>query len=557
MADHKLGELLVAGGVLGIEQIDGLLERQKHDCRRLGQILIDDGLVEEEMIREVLGRQLGTPVVDLSTVEIDPTALDLLPAQVVQNTEVVPLRLEGRVLHVAAVDPANTLALDEVRLASGFSELAVALTTATDFGRFVEEAYHVRPALTDALAGGEEAPLAIMADRTAPSGEATNLEAEAEPVVRLADFVLGEAIRRDATHVSVEPFPTVTRIRMRVDGALQNVLTLPRRLHSALWRRFFVLSGADEDGAQGTLRVTTGHAAAGFTVNGVESTEGTLIMLRRQDVLVRQLSELGLAGQNHLRLQRLLDTPQGLVLVAGPRHSGRTSTALALARSANRASRMVSFVGAGGGTPIPGVVSLGDHAAGPAARAAKALSTDPDVLVLDLPGATSLPAIAADAGLNGHLVIATHNGSRALPAIGQLIDQGVPAWVVAASLRAVVAQRLVRANCAKCAAATTPDPADLEEFGIPAHAAQKARFSRGAGCSECFGTGYRGLELVSELVFVNGPLQQAILDGVGLEQMTELAREHGFHSMWENAIVKVLRGRTTFAEVRAALAPPA
>ncbi len=550
----KLGELLIAGGALDREALDRLLVRQRDEHRRLGELVLEAGLATEESLRRVLAEQHGLEAVDLAAHPPDRAALALVPTDLIRRVEAVPLAVEGQRLFVGMVDPENALSREEIRFASGFSDLRLAVVTASDFARFVRQELNSGTALEEALDRGEEASIVVESPATRPAE--ASVEAESPAVVSLVDHVLSVALLRDATEIHVEPFDTAARIRLRSDGQLSTLLTVPRRLHAALVARIRQL-GSSENGGGQLLRVARPAGAStrqlSFRVSALEAAWGTALTLRRVEIEPRPLQDVGLPTRTRARLSKALSPLEGLVLVVGPRESGRSTTAGAIARFVNHPARQVVLVSRDGVVAAPGALAV------PVARPSDlpavleaVVAQNPDVIAIDgIDGETARAAVRA--ALDGHLVIATMTASRATEALHLLVGAGVPPWQLAASLQAVVAQRLVRAVHETCAAAYEPSHAELEEFSLPREILERAKFRAARGCAKCHGTGYLGRALISEALFPTSALREAIRDGASRARLQELAREDGFTTVWEEGIVEASKGRTTFEELRATL----
>ena len=554
MVRSKLGELLIERGVLTQETLDGLLERQRVDSRRLGELLVGDGAADAAALRAALAEQLGAEVIDLVATPPEAAAHELLPAALVSRCEAVALSAAEGVLTVAMVDPANTLALDELRAATGYDRIDVRMVTAADFALWVREHHSTGPALDDAVKRGTEARLIIISPSPAAPEEGLAADPDSTPVVALLDHVLAEAVKRGATDIHLEPFETVSRVRLRIDGSMITLITPPRRLHAPLVQRLRQLIGE----RRGELRMELSGRQTSFRGEIVDTFHGPEVILRAQSVALRTLDELELPSTVSVRIERLLQVPRGLVLVAGGRGTGRSTTALAVAHQVNRRSRQVCHVTDGAAAALSGATLIragGGRSMEDAVR--DGLALNPDVLVVDGIRGPAVGSLVARAALDGHLVVATLGGGRAIDSLLALLGSGVPGYAVAASLRCVIAQRLCRRADPASATAYEPSAAELEEFGIPPRAAAHARFRQVQPAPTNHGTGYLGRIGVHEVLFGTPALRAALRDGADADALRALAQADGFHSLWEDAVAKIMRGETTFEEVRAVLSPPA
>ena len=509
MGPRRLGEILLEMGAIQDAALQAALDAQ--DLRRLGAVLVSSGACEAAPVRDALARQHGVPAVDLSTVELHPDVRDLLPVTLVQRCEVAALRAEGERLHVAAVDPQDELALDEVRRASGFTDLGISVTSQSDFAAFLTRVYGVGGALSG------------LAD-----------------VRAVAEHVVAEVLRRDAAALHVEPGSRATRLRLRLDGALVPMMSVPRRHHPEL---------------AAALRSAAATARTRLRVAALDTEHGEAITLLREGGKMRALGALGLAPRTLEKLQQALDRPFGLVVVTGPRDSGCTTTAGAIAQHLTRSSRQVVVVGRAFGAAVPGTLAVAAGASY-ADAVERALALDPDVLVADgVDDAASAQAVVRAAAA-GWRVVVTLSAGRAIDAVVRLRSEGVSNYLLGVATVAVLGQRLCRRVCAECSDRVDPEPAVLAEFRVPEDVAEKAQLRQGRGCARCGGTGYLGRVLVHEALFPGERMQIALRDGATPEALLVIARDDGFHGLWEDAIVQVLRGNTTFEEVRGTLTLP-
>ncbi|MBT9555855.1 MAG: Flp pilus assembly complex ATPase component TadA, partial [Myxococcales bacterium] len=442
-----------------------------------------------------------------------------------------------------------------------YTSLRIALITATDFTRFVLGSGGGASALAEAVQLGHDAPVVVEFGGASPADVAA-IPIEAPPVVSLLDHILATALRRDASEIHIEPYDGVTRVRLRVDGQLLTLISAPRRLHEPLLARLRATAG---DLAEATIRLSAEGREGRYSLIPLETTRGQKLVLKRALHEARGLADLGLSSKVRARLSKCFAPPEGLILVTGPRDSGRTTAVSALAAFANHPMRQVIFASRHGHATVPGAISLPLTGTPTDARLIeRALSHNPDVLVLDgielnaddrRNDGPDLAAVAVRAALDGHLVIASVSAPRAADAIVRLVGSGVPAWQIAASLQAVVAQRLVRAVHEPCSAAVELSPAEIDELKLPRDALDKARLRGARGCGACYGTGFLGRTAVSEVLFGAPALREAIRLGRPTEaQLIDAGRADGFASLWEDSIVKLLSGKTTLDELRAVLA---
>ena len=331
-------------------------------------------------------------------------------------------------------------------------------------------------------------------------------------MIAVVDHILTEAVRRRARNVHIEPFETTTRIRLRIDGALQTLITLPRRFHSAVVGRLEAMSSG------GRLLFTTSQGQGRYQMGIGQTVHGQAVSLRALGVELLSLSDSELTREQQERLERVVSLPNGLVVVAGPKDAGRTTFAATLVETVARSERQIVTVSRHGSLGISGALCFTPD------RLDDALAQDPDIVLLDDVSVERL-TVAAEAALDGRLVIATTAGNRAIPMLHTLTTLG-STWRFAATLQAVVSVRLLRRTCENCAIGLDLAPSvRREEFGLPDAASSGELFRKGKGCGTCWGTGYHGRALLAETVFLNSAMRESLLVGTDEAELMELARE--------------------------------
>ena len=533
----RLGELLVQQGALSQGKLDEMLQRQRAEHRRLGEMLVSEGLLEAKSLREALAQQSGTTAIALGDMAPQPEVMAMMPAPLMRRFESVPIRVEGSTLVVGMVDPLNTVALDAIRTSTGFNSLSVRVIAASEFAEWALAQLSVKPELSALL---DAPPEHVIVAGTISSDDEEPLT-DSPPVVAVVDYLLTEAVRRSAGSIHLEPFETTSRIRLRIDGALQTLITLPRRLHRAVVARIQSMAHADY------LDFGTTHGRGRYRLRTAEAVHGRAVTLRSQALQTHSLTELGFTKEQTARLERIVNLSQGLLVVAGPKDSGRTTVASSLLEIAARNERQIVTVSRHGGVGLSGAISFTPE------RIDEALSQDPDVVLIDDVPLDKVSQ-AAQAALDGRLVILTVSGSRAIHSIRTLSTLG-SAWRLAATLQAVAAVRLLRQVCEDCAIGLDLDINSRREIGLPDAASPNETFRRGKGCASCWGTGYQGRLLVGEVAFSSPGMREAILAEAEEAELMEIAREDGFHTVWELGVLATVQGKTTVDELRIALTP--
>jgi len=553
---RRLGEVLVASGHLSAERLDVVLAEQVEDGtprRRLGRILVDEGVLDEHALAEALGELLGLPVVDLGREAVEPDVARLLPRAVAERAQIVLLAVTGRTVRVAAADPTNVVALDDVRLHTGAHEVHVVVATETQVRDKLRRLWALSDESLDITAMADDAE---DADEPALDERALRSAVDDAPTVRLVNAMLAEAVRQGASDLHVEPQRDGLRIRHRVDGVLRDVMLLPKGAAAAVVSRLKIVSGLDIAERRlpqdGRARIAVDGTAVDARVSTLPGLHGEKVVLRlfATDSAVQPLTTLGLTPSQLAVVERVVAASQGLVLITGPTGSGKTRTLYAcLARALTPEVNVVTLE-----DPIelqlPGVTQVAVHPRGGMtfARGLRAvLRQDPDVVMVGEVRDSETAELALQASLTGHLVLTTLHTNDAPGAVTRLVDIGVESYLVASSLSLVIAQRLVRRPCAACAAPYEPADAVLAGLGLSRESLAGASPRRGEGCPACAGSGYRGRLGVFEVLEVSPAIRRAI--GSGEEALAGAAAAAGLERLRDHALAVAARGETTYEEV--------
>ncbi len=556
---RRMGEVLLAEGVITAEQLSEALELQRepqHRGHRLGQVLALLGHASEMQVAQSLAEHLGLEHVDLSRVVAAPDVVRLLPQHIVERTGAIALdRHPNGALIVASSDPTNVLALDDVRLYARCNEIMVVVATATQIREHLARAWSLsgdagEVSLIDEVAD-EVAPV-----REEPAGPGTASEEDA-PVVRLVNQVMADAVRLRASDIHLEPQRDGLRIRYRVDGLLRDVMTAPKRIGPSVVSRIKIVAGLDiaerRVPQDGRTRIRVDDHDLDTRVSTLPALHGEKVVIRiltRPDG-VAPLEELGLEPAQLDVLRRSLLVPQGLVLITGPTGSGKTSTLYSAINAAMTPEKNVVTLEDPVEVQLPGIsqVQVNPRAGLTFESGLRSvLRQDPDVVLVGEVRDAQTAELALKAALTGHLVLTTLHTSSAVAALTRLVDMGVAPFLVASSLTAVVAQRLVRVPCATCREPYVPVEETLSLLGLGASDLADATPVRGTGCPDCGGTGYRGRTAVYEVLEVDAPMRSTLLSTPTEHAVGERARSAGLATLRTSALAKAWRGETTFEE---------
>ena len=554
MAHPQLGDLLVSSGVISQEQLGQALARQKETKKRLGEELIDDGIITEQQLIDTLRLQLGIEFVDLSTVEPDPQLVDVLPRNIAKKYGVTPVRLHGNTLYLAMSDPLNFMAQEEVRVAT-HRRVVPMITTADGIERANASLY-----------GGEGAQRAIQdMRREAPATQqestadaVVELNETAAPTVRLVNSIIERAAAENASDIHLDPCADCIRVRMRVDGVMCPVMTVPSDLYASVLARLKIMGGMDvterrvpQDGRAG---VRLRNRSFDLRMSTLPTIYGEKCVIRVLDKNSAFLSRdgIGVEGKQLEQYEYLMGRPSGTILIVGPTGSGKTSTMYTMIHQLNSEQVNLMTLEDPVEYNIDGInqVQINEKTGMTFASGLRSiLRQDPDIIAVGEIRDGETAEIAMRAAITGHLVLSTVHTNDALSTVERLKDIGVPNYLIAGALNGVISQRLVRTICPDCKQAYDPTAQELAELGLPADSKQK--LFRGKGCPNCFGRGYRGRTAVFEMLVLSRRMRSAIAKGMDREDLREILRQEGdYATLQENCRRLVQDGVTTIEEAR-------
>jgi len=549
---RPLGNILVENGLITRQQLEEALRVQRQTGQRLGKVLIDLGYVTEDVILEVLEYQLGIPRVSLADITPDAELVSSFPEPLVRRHKVVPIKKEGNRVMIALADPLNVVAIDDLRVATGYDIYPVMATE-----REIEEAIERFFGPAGVQRAVQEVAVGIPAEgeERARPDQAVAVDA---PVVRLVNSLIEGAINQRASDIHIEPQENRVRVRYRIDGVLHEVMALPTRIQSAVVSRIKIMAGMDiaekripQDG-----RVQIKHAdrEIDIRISTMPTVFGEKAVLRLLDksVALLKLDQLGFSPDNLVRFQNLIRSAYGMLLLTGPTGSGKTTTLYAVLNELNRPEKNIITIEDPVEYSLPGINQTGVN---PKAGLTFAvglraiLRQDPDIVMVGEIRDRETAEIAIRAANTGHLVLSTLHTNDAAGAFTRLIDMGIEPFLVASSVLGVVAQRLVRLICARCRTAYTVEPGAPERafVGIPDD--RPLTLYRGRGCGACGHTGYRGRTSIQEVLPATSEIKALVNARAPAGEIRRQAIREGMVPLKEDGIRKVLAGITTVDEV--------
>jgi type IV pilus assembly protein PilB len=549
-AATRIGELLIDRQLVTQSQLAEALLQQGVSGKRLGSLLVDLGALDDLDLARALATHFDLPLADLRQDSPAEDAIALVPEAMARTYTAIPMRKSDVGLEVAMANTADGEAIKAMADASGMKVIPL-VAPASDIGRAIDKSYR-------ALVGVERHVEAFLAAEalTAQVSEVEDSGAAA-PVVQVVNLIITQGVRDRASDIHIEPQDSRLRIRYRIDGALHDVLALPAKIGPAAVSRVKVLAGMniverrrpqdgqiamEIDGRPLDVRVAT--------TTTIWGEKAVLRLLDKSRTLLR-LDELGMPGETHEGFSRLIRSPFGMVICAGPTGSGKTTTLYAALTEINKSESNIMTVEDPVEYVLPSInqIQIQDQAGITFAGGLKAiLRQDPDVILVGEMRDVETARIGIQSALTGHFVLTSLHATDAAGALERFLDLGIEPFLVASSVVGVVGQRLVRRICPSCAVPYQPSPEELE-FYARAGGPRKGQFFQGEGCNFCFRTGYEDRIGVYELLLITPEMKQLLMRKANHDEIQALAMAQGMRSLRDGGVQLVAEGVTTISEV--------
>ncbi len=551
----RIGDLLVSNKVISQEQLSIALADQKKSGRKLGKVLIENGFIDEDKMLNFLAQQLNIPFIDLKLYHYKPEVVRLIPETHARRFRAIVLADDDRGLLVGMADPTDIHAYDELSRVL-HRPLRQAVVQETDLLKTIDMVYR----RTEEISGLAAELQQELTQTDVDLGELVQEDNLTDaPVVKLLQSIFEDAMQVKASDIHIEPSEQDLRIRFRIDGILRVQTTADRRIAPALVSRLKLMSGLDisekrlpQDGRT-NVRVHGNHVDVRVSTMPVQHGESVVMRLLSQDTGLISLDQIGMQQEMLEKFRRIIHSPHGMVLVTGPTGSGKTTTLYGALSELNRPEFKIITVEDPVEYRLPGInqVQVNPKIDLTFARVLRTiLRQDPDIVLVGEMRDRETAEIGLRAAMTGHMVLSTLHTNDAISTAARLLDMGAASYLVAASLRGVVAQRLVRRVCASCSEPTELSPAMMgilrSEVG---EEAESIKFHRGAGCSHCNGTGYSGRVGIFELLEMDDELVEATQSADPREFARAARSQKGYVPLRRSAIDLAAEGITTMDQV--------
>jgi len=563
---RHLGEILFKAGLVEKQALIKAIKTSKSSNKRLGQVLLELGLINEDTLAKAIAKQFGLKYVNLDEVNIPAEATKIVPEDLIKRHNILPLSVNNGRLKLVISDPMDLDMMDSVRLRLN-TELECYVANPKKIRAYIEES------LVEAKDPEEDDRLRHSIDATASELAEIGSELQAEalraaaagddgdegPIIRLVNLIIDTAYHMRASDIHVEPMADRVRIRYRVDGVCLEKDNIPKNMQAPLVTRFKILSGMDIAEKRlpqdGRIKRAIAGSDIDFRVSSLPGVHGPSVVLRilRPDAVNVGIESLGFEQDNYEEFQGIIKRPNGIFLVTGPTGSGKTTTLYAALQELNKPDKKIitaedpveyNFAGMNQCQVKEEIGLTFDKILRSMLRQA------PNIILVGEIRDSDVADIAIQAALTGHLVFSTLHTNDACSAITRLIDMGVKPFLVASSIQAIMAQRLIRVICKKCKVVDeNPNPKHLRLLGIDPAETKKRPIYKGAGCSACQNTGYRGRLGIFEMVEMNTELRELAFKRASTSALRKAAKAGGMRTLAEDGILKIFKGITTPDEV--------
>ncbi len=549
MRNIRIGDYLVEQKLISQEQLEKVLAAQKESqgTKRFGDMVVELGFISEIRLAQAMAAKLRVPYVDLANTEIDEDAVRRIPESLAKKYTVVAIGIQGRRLTVATDDPINFNILEDIKMQTGMDTIPV-LATKSAINKAIGKLYSMEnvDSVLESVTQFKDIDL---------EDEESRDRVESAPIVKLATTIIENSYRAEATDIHIEPFKTYTRIRIRVNGDLVELMNVSNVVHNALTTRLKLISGmniAEKRIPQdGRFTQVVDGTTLDVRVSSLPTVNGEKIVIRilsTGQIALRKITDLGMSDYNYQLFESMIKCPHGVILVTGPTGSGKTTTLYAALGELAKPHVNVITVEDPVEKAIDGInqVQVNSKAGMTFAAALRSiLRQDPDIVMIGEMRDSETADIGIRAAITGHLVLSTLHTNDAASTIVRLVDMGVAPYMVATSLIGVIAQRLVKVLCPKCKKQrmSTEEENGLMkiDLSVPVYEA--------CGCPECNNTGYRGRTAIHEIIHCTSGISTIVARNGSKEEIEEQARKNGTKLLRDNVSELVQKGVTSMDEL--------
>ena len=541
------------------EDADRAAEYGLSSSKRIGEALVELELVSEEDVTKALAQQHGMEYVEVNRSTISPEAVSLIPEKLIKQNDILPMGSDNGKLKVVIPDPLDLDTLDMLRFRLGVSDVEPVLAPRSRIRNYIEKNLKGPEASLDELSKSLDASVDASLDQEAREEKREAVDDADAPIIKLINMMIAEAVRTRASDIHIEPMDDRVRVRYRIDGVCLERENIPKRLQNAVSTRMKIMSGVDIAEKRlpqdGRIKLRISGKDVDFRVSCCPGVHGESIVLRilRPESASIGLQQLGFDLEDYERFVKIIQRPNGIFLVTGPTGSGKTTTLYAALQELNRPDKKIITAEDPVEYVFPGMnqCQVKEEIGLNFSRILRSmLRQAPNIILVGEIRDMEVGEIAIQAALTGHLVFSTLHTNDASSALTRLIDIGIKPFLVASSVQAIMAQRLVRVLCSECKKIDdNPDPAALKLCDFTEEQLEGAQIHKPVGCPHCNNSGYRGRQGIFELLQMNTELRELAFNRAGISEIRRAARASGMNTLLEDGRRKILSGKTSVEEV--------
>ncbi len=554
----KLGEILQSWNLINADGIAKAVDHAKKNGMRTGEAIVQLGLCNEDDVAKALATQAGIEYVDLSKNVVVPSALKLVPQKIIKDRLVLPISMENGRLKVVIHDPHDLDTLDLLRFRVGATDVEPALAPKGRIEAYIKKYIDSPEASLDELSKSLDQSVDTSIDQDAPIKGMAGDDADA-PIIKLLNMMISEAVRARASDIHVEPMSDRVRVRYRIDGVCVERENVPKRMQGSVTARLKIMAGIDIAERRlpqdGRIKLHVGGSDVDFRVSALPAVHGESIVLRilRPESAKVGIQQLGFEDDDNEIFQKIIRRPNGVFLVTGPTGSGKTTTLYSALSALNTPDRKIITAEDPVEYNFSGInqCQVRDEIGLTFDKILRAmLRQAPNIILVGEIRDLKVGEIAIQAALTGHLVFSTLHTNDAPSAITRLIDMGIKPFLVASSIQAVLAQRLIRIICNECKEIDpNPNPLYLRLAGFAPEELKDRPLYKGKGCNFCHGTGYRGRKGIFEMMLMNAEVRELAFNRAPVSQIRKACKGAGMRMLVDDGKRKILKGTTTAEEI--------
>lgn len=552
MARKRLGDLLIEKGLISPEQLNSALGEQARTGQRLGLILVDSGYIGEDQLVEAIAERLAIPKISISALVMDPAVVRKVPVDLARRYTLIPIFSLGNTLTLAMADPLNIIAIDEIRYLTG-CDIKRAIARASEIREAIDRYYSVTDSLNEIIGLSKDKKQSTNEEAGIPIS-ATEPES---PIVKLVNVIISKAVKDRASDIHFEPDETSLRVRYRIHGTMREEAAPPKSMQNELISRIKVSANLDLSEKRipqdGRMSVAVEGHRVDLRVSTLPTIHGEKIVIRLLDRrnLLLTFKDLGFRESLLQSWLNVVHKPEGLILISGPTSSGKTTTLYTTLQEINSIEKNMLTVEdpVEYSLPLINQIQINEKAGLTFPAALRSiLRQNPDVIMIGEVRDSETAKMAVRSALTGHVVFTTIHTNDAPSTITRLVDMGIEPYLLASALKGVLAQRLVRTNCADCIEEYQPSETIVRRAGL-SELSGVMKFRRGKGCRNCKGSGFKGMTGIYEFIEVGPQMEELILSKAGLSRIKECAFQSGYLPLFEAGLEKVTNGQISLEEL--------